>query len=222
VAGLIAALAWFGLAVQYAIVLAGSGARGVLASTVNGYLAFFTITTNLLIAVGLTCWVLAPRSRAGAFFARPGTTAATALYVTVVALVYSLMLRRLWDPTGWQKVADVLLHDLVPPAYLACWALLMPRGPLRFTAAFPWLAYPAAYFAFTLVRGAWGGRYPYPFLNVARLGYGLVFANAGVLLLVFLLLGLGFVALDRALYRRGARLRSADPAALPPAPDRSR
>src|SRR6185295_15814997 len=111
VAALIAALAWFGLAAQYRVVAAGALAhcRSLAAATLN-YFGFFTILTNLLIAVGLTCWVVAPRARVGAFFGRPAATAATALYIVIVAVVYTLLLRRLWHPTGWQKVADVLLH----------------------------------------------------------------------------------------------------------------
>jgi hypothetical protein len=206
VAALIAALAWSGLAIQYAIVV-GSALerhRSLVATTFN-FLGFFTILTNLLIAVGLTAWVVAPRSRAGAFFARPATTAATAVYILIVALVYSLLLRRLWSPAGWEKVADHLLHDVVPAAYLACWALLLPKGGLPFATTIRWLAYPAGYFLAVLLHGAIAGRYPYPFLNVARIGYGPVFLNAVVLLAVFLLLGLLFVALDRKLHRRSLR-----------------
>jgi hypothetical protein len=203
VAALIAALAWVGLAAQYGVVAAAALAHDrSLATATLSYFGFFTILTNLLIAVGLTCWVVAPRARVGAFFGRPAATAATALYIVIVAVVYTLLLRRLWHPTGWQKVADVLLHDVVPAAYLGCWALLLPKGGLAWTCAVRWLAYPALYFAGVLAVGAGSGRYPYPFLDVARFGYAAVFRNAGVLLVVFLLLGLGFVAADRALYRR--------------------
>jgi len=213
--GVIAALAWFALVVQYAIVLDDAIDRGrSLLTTSVRYFGFFTILTNLLIAVGLTARVLAPRSRAGVFFARPATTAATALYITIVAAVYTLVLRRLWDPGGWQKLADVLLHDVVPAAYLGYWALLLPKGRLPWSASVKWLGFPAAYFIYTVVRGRWMGGYPYPFLDVATLGYTRVLLNAGVLLLVFVLLGLAFVALDRLLWRRqtqrvaGARVLS--------------
>jgi hypothetical protein len=204
-AAAIAALAWFGLVVQYAIVILAALERGrsPLLATIN-YFGFFTILSNLLIAVGLSCWVLGPRSRAGAFFAHPATTAATALYIVIVALVYSLLLRRLWNPQGWQKAADLVLHDIVPVAYVALWALLLPKGALRWTTAFKWLAFPAVYFTYALVRGAWIGGYPYPFLNVARFGYPRVLLNGAVLLVLFLLLGLAFVAVDRALHRRRA------------------
>jgi hypothetical protein len=91
---------------------------------------------------------------------------------------------------------------VVPAAYLGCWALLLPKGGLRWSCAVRWLAYPALYFAGVLAVGLRTGRYPYPFLNVARFGYLAVLRNGAVLLVVFLLLGLGFVAVDRALHRR--------------------
>lgn len=202
-AGLVAATAWFALVLLFAVVAAKDAERGrTLLQTTLAYFGFFTTLTNLLIAVGLACWAVAPRSRVGAFFGRPATTAATALYIAVVAVVYTLFLRRIWTPTGWLKVADVLLHDVVPASYVACWALLLPKGGLPWATTLRWLAYPTGYFAYTLALGAYAGRYPYPFFNVTRLGYGLVMVNGLGLLMVFLLLGLAFVALDRRLARR--------------------
>lgn len=206
-AGLVAALAWFALVVLYLVVLAAGSARGqTVLETTARYLGFFTNLTNLLVAVAMGAWALAPRSRAGTFCGRPATTAAIGVYILVVAVVYTLLLRRLWHPTGWLKVADVLLHDVVPAGYLLCWVFLLPKGNLSWGVAFKWLAYPAAYFAVTLVRGGLGARYPYFFLDAGRLGYGPVLANGVGLLVAFLLLGLGFVALDRRLARRRSPL----------------
>jgi hypothetical protein len=202
-AALVAALAWLGLAILYAVVAASAIHDRTLLSATVSYFSFFTNLTNLLVAVGFGWWAVAPRSRVGAFFGRPATTAATALYISVVALVYTLVLRRLWNPVGWMKVADVLVHDVVPVSCVACWLFLLAKGRLPWMTTLKWLAYPAAYFAITLLRGALGAHYPYPFLDVSRLGYGRVLVNGGVLLGVFLLLGSGFVALDRQLSRPG-------------------
>jgi hypothetical protein len=62
------------------------------------------------------------------------------------------------------------------------------------------------------VRGAALGIYPYPFLDVAKLGYVPVFMNAAALLAVFFVLGTALTAIDQALssyYRRRSRLGSA-------------
>jgi hypothetical protein len=84
-------------------------ARGFIA-----YFSFFTILTNLIIAVGLTCSLLLADSRWGSFFSLSGT----ALYTAIVGALYSFLLRHLWNPEGSQKIADVLLHDVVPLAYV--------------------------------------------------------------------------------------------------------
>jgi hypothetical protein len=206
IAGAIAALAWGGVLVQYLLVvgdLLASG-RDLVVATVR-YLGYFTVLGNLLVAVGLTTRALLPHSRAGRWFARPATTGATAVYILVVLLVYELTLRRLWHPTGWVKVTDLVLHDVVPLSYLAFWAALSPKGPLPWRTAVSWLAFPLAYLAVTLLRAPFVGGYPYPFLNAARLGYGRVFLHSAALALVFLVLGAACIALDRRLARHRQR-----------------
>ena len=55
------------------------------------------------------------------------------------------------------------------------WLIEPPHQPIPFRrAVVPWLAFPLAWTAFTLVRGAIDGRYPYPFLDPANGGYGVV------------------------------------------------
>jgi hypothetical protein len=112
-------------------------------------------------------------------------------------MVYSLLLRQLWNPQGLQWVVDVILHDVIPVGYALYWLLFGPRDPLRWKDALAWLAYPAAYLVYVLARGAVSGLYPYPFMNVKVLGYGIVLAHAGVLFLVFLGMGLLVVAVGR-------------------------
>ncbi|EQD46143.1 hypothetical protein B1B_12734 [mine drainage metagenome] len=50
---------------------------------------------------------------------------------------------------------------------------------------------------YALLRGAWLGRYPYPFIDVAQLGYARVALNAAGMLIVFLLIAAGLIALNR-------------------------
>jgi hypothetical protein len=64
----------------------------------------------------------------------------------------------------------VLLHDLIPSLYLACWVIFVRKSSLLWKHAVWWLAYPAAYFAYTLLRGAPLGWYPYPFLDANAFG----------------------------------------------------
>jgi hypothetical protein len=203
-----ALVAWLAIGLQLLVVLDVNLALGKpLLGTLVAFLSYFTITTNLLVAAGLTWRLLAPQSRPGRFFARPTTSAATALYIVVVALVYAVMLRNLNHPQGWEKYADQLLHQIVPALYLLHWIIWAPRGYLRWRSTLTWLVYPLLFLGYTLARGAVIGRYPYPFMDVAKLGYSWVLINAAILAGVFALLGLAFVAADRALARRSTRRR---------------
>jgi hypothetical protein len=61
------------------------------------------------------------------------------------------------------------------------------------------MCYPLVYLVYTLIRGSVTGTYPYPFLDVCVIGYGRMLANAAVLLIAFLGMGLAIVAISRKL-----------------------
>jgi hypothetical protein len=121
------------------------------------------------------------------------------------SLAYNLLLRHLWQPEGWQFVADELLHDMVPVLYIAYWWRCVPKGSLRLGHIGLWMIYPLVYFAYVLLRGDLLAAYPYPFIDVASLGYPQVFINAGGILAGFGGLARGGVGLDRWLGRRSVK-----------------
>jgi hypothetical protein len=198
-----AALGWFALALQCYLTVTLSIANGkTLIAGIITFVSYFTILTNLLVAVVLSFSVWAPGMRWGAFFSRATVQSGTAVNIAIVGIVYSLLLRQIWAPQGWQKLADILLHDLIPLLYVGYWVIFVPKSSLRWKDAFWWLTYPAAYFAYTLLRGAASGWYPYPFLDPGGPGYSRVSANAVTLLAAFLLTGLLFVAIGRWMGRK--------------------
>jgi hypothetical protein len=102
-------------------------------------------------------------------------------------------------PTGLQKIADVLLHDLIPLLYVAFWFFFVPKSNLRWVHAIWWLVYPFIYLVYTLIRGSITGTYPYPFLDVSAIGYSRLAANALVLMMVFLGIGVAIIGAVRRL-----------------------
>ena len=60
-----------------------------------------------------------------------------------------------------------------------------------------WCAYPITYFVYALARGALLDSYPYPFIDVAAIGYNQALLNALGLLVVFVLVGWLFMALAK-------------------------
>jgi hypothetical protein len=198
-----ALLGWFALVLQLYLMLAQSPARAAaMAGTVITYFSFFTILTNILVALVFTATVLSsgtggPPAGWGQFFCRPSVQAAIAGYIAIVGIVYRLLLRQLWNPQGAQWVADVILHDVIPVGYVLYWLLFAPKIGLRWKDAVAGLIYPGVYLLYVLARGAVSGLYPYPFVDVNVLGYAGVLARAAVLLLVFLGMGLLVVAVGR-------------------------
>ena len=93
------------------------------------------------------------------------------------------------------------MHYVVPFLYLFWWAVLLPHGTLVWRDALRWLLFPLVFLAWTLLRGAVVHEYPYPFVDVDNLGYGAVLINSLLVGGVFVVLGLGFVAIDRMLVR---------------------
>jgi hypothetical protein len=202
--GIITALvAWFGLILQQYIIIDNTPGNGLTPiQAVWRFLIFFTVLTNLLIAIGLTVSLLNPSSRAGRFFAHPSITTATAVYIFIVGLVYNFILRGILHLTGRDRIADEVLHVIVPVLYLVYWYLFTPKRPLHWIQAVYWLWYPALYVVYALVRGKIGDFYAYPFINVTKLGYGRVALNSAVLMIVFLAVSLLFIAITNKLSRQ--------------------
>ncbi|HEY6503331.1 MAG TPA: Pr6Pr family membrane protein [Chitinophagaceae bacterium] len=200
---IIALTAWVALSLQLYILIDNTPGNGLTPlGAVGRFLHFFTILSNLLVAVSLSVLLVAPATSAGRFFAKPSSSAAIALYIFIVGLVYNTMLRSLWQPHGLQKTADELLHIAVPLLYLSYWLIFSVKRPLQWTHAVKWLVFPAVYLVYVMIRGAIEGFYPYPFIDVDRFGYGRVALNSAGLLAVFIAAGLLFVYVGKTMSRR--------------------
>ncbi len=199
---IITIMAWFALGLQLYLLVSNVEQSGMTRlGAVGRFLAFFTILTNMLVAISLTCILINPNSRLGRFFSKPATLAAISLYILIVGIVYNAILRSLWQPAGLQKWADELLHVVIPVLYVCYWLIFVSKGSLRWRHVIVWLLYPALYLVYALIRGSLEGFYPYPFINVTELGYGKVMTNAASLLVVFMAGGALFVGIDKMMKR---------------------
>lgn len=199
----VAVLGWAGLGIQlYLIFFARLSVGASLLGGLVSFFSYFTVLTNTLVAVVLTCAVTDRESTARRWFLQPWVSSGIAVSIAVVGLAYSILLRHLWHPQGWQFIADELLHDVMPLLFLAYWWLCVPKGSLRLKHLPLWLIYPLGYFAYALLRGHLLGAYAYPFIDVALLGYPQVFINAGGILLGFVLMALLVIGIDRWQGRR--------------------
>ncbi len=130
------------------------------------------------------------------------------LSIAVVGIIYSLVLRALWAPTGWQKLVDALLHDVIPVLAVAHMGDLRSARVIGWRDLPLWLAWPTAFLVVALVRGAIDGWYPYPFLDVGQLGYAMVLRNALAITALFAVLAAGLIGLDRVFASIARRLSS--------------
>jgi hypothetical protein len=195
---LIAVIAWVGLAVQFAALYSESGSAVTALGTM---IVYFTITTNLVVAVFFTGITAGLRR-----FDESWLVAGAALSILLVGIVYHLLLRGLRELSGGSAVANVLLHQVTPVLVPVFWLLFVAKGRLKRVDPWIWAIYPLAYVVYALVWGGVHGGYPYPFLNVERLGWGRVGVNAAVIAAGFLVVAWGLVALDRWLGRSSEEL----------------
>lgn len=186
-AGLIALVAWVSLTTQVMVAFDNlhwlGGTRGIAFWRLLG---FFTIVTNFLIALTMTARAFGrwPRRWPDERHA----LGALAVSIALVAAVYHLVLAKLWNPVGLHWWSDQGVHTAVPALFGVYWLMLAPKSGLRWSDSGRWMLYPSLYAAYALGRGAIEGWYPYPFLDVGKLGYPVVLANIGGLALI---VGLG-------------------------------
>ncbi|WBO86441.1 Pr6Pr family membrane protein [Hymenobacter yonginensis] len=170
--------------------------------TVVRFFSFFTILTNTLVAGYFLVRSLRPKSVAGRWAARAEVGTALTVYILVVGVVYQAVLRGLVPLAGWGILADNILHGLVPLYMLDFWLLRIAGQPVRWRTLPYWLLYPAAYLAYTLLRGPSAGFYPYPFVDVAALGYGPVLCNCLLVLVVMLAISVLLATFSNWRHRR--------------------
>ncbi|MEO6069437.1 MAG: Pr6Pr family membrane protein [Chitinophagaceae bacterium] len=192
---IVAVLAWVGLVIQFYIIISNRVVS--IPETIVRYFSYFTILSNLVVALYSSYTLLKPGGRLGKFFAQPNVVAAITLYITIVGITYNAILRDLWSPKGLEIVGDELTHLIVPLSFLLYWLLFIPKGGLKWKDSFPWMIYPIVYLSWVLIFGALSGFYPYFFINVTEIGYSKVILNSGMMVIGFFLLSLLFIGIDK-------------------------
>lgn len=203
-----ACLGWFALGLQYGLMLGGATDKSVGELTLN-FFSYFTILSNILVALALTAPAVAPNSRIGRWTLSEGVRAAVAMFIVVVGVVYHFLLAGVWEPQGWALVGNSLLHYVMPIAFVVDWLAFTPKGRLRWIDPAKWLVPVLIYGGWTLAHGWLSGWWPYWFVDADKLGLGKVAIHFAGLLVFFLIVGLIVVAIDRTFGRRDRRLVSA-------------
>ena len=163
------AAAVLGIAAMVTALVQGNG-------SVANFFSFFTIESNILTAVVfLGGAVLTTYPRGWAWF-----RGAVTLYMVITGIVYAVLLSKV-DVQLQSAWTNSVLHRVLPLLLLADWVFFPPWPRISAAKALGWLAFPLAYFAYSLIRGPFAHFYPYPFMNAEQHGYVYVVLYAIVL-----------------------------------------
>jgi hypothetical protein len=192
-AGGTALFAWTSLGIQLALLLNAMG----MGPALWRFAGYFTILTNLLVAIMASEIASGRTDRLSGPGARMAVTAA----IVLLGVAYWFLLAPLWTPTGWQLAADIGLHLAVPVLAFALW-FAMSGGGLGWRDVPKAAVWPALYAAYALVRGTFDGWYAYWFLNPKDQSTAELLISVAGLAVLVMGMGAALVAIDRRRARR--------------------
>jgi hypothetical protein len=192
---------------QLALVVLGPGAHVDPSGRIAGaaeralrFFSYFTIQSNLL-AAGTALTLIAHPDRDGRTWRVLRVAAIVGMTVTFV--VYMIVLRPIVHLHGVAKLTDIAFHYVAPPLTVIGWLLFGPWPRIDIASLLRHLVWPFCYLAYVLVLGAITGWYPYPFIDVGKLGYPHTLRNALALTVLLLIVGAIYRLLDT--WRGGAK-----------------
>ncbi len=193
-AAVIAATAWTGLIVQFWVTYSATS------SVIHAFwilFAFFTILTNVLVAVVFTC-IAINRTVLRSDWIVTGTM----LSIVMVGVINALLLWGALELSGGSALVDKLLHIATPALVPLFWIRFVRKGGLTWRHPLLWAAYPLLYFAYGMARGIATGKYAYPFLNAGTQGWQRTALNAIIIAAAFMLSGYAIVWIDHRIATR--------------------
>lgn len=177
-----AALALAGVVVQLGISLrTGFGA-------VN-FFSYFTILSNIFASAVFIISALRLARNYRTTDRDVAIRGASVMYMVFVGAVFNTLLRDV-DLGGLLPWINTVHHLIMPVAVLVDWIVWPPRSSISLKTVLLWMIFPVVYVVYSLVRGAFVGFYPYPFLNPTTQGYGGVAVYCVILVVAFAALAL--------------------------------
>ena len=179
-----------------------------------GFFCFYTNLSNLLVVLYELALFLSA-ALGGDIMLRSltdGTVAMSmAACIWITHIIYHFVLLRDFKRSGGtfadsagEAVGNFCVHYVTPLLVLLQWLLWADKAALTVWSAVAWLLIPLAYFIFAMLRAKTGRPigntkllYPYPFLDLPRLGPKRFWLGVGRLVLFCLALGLVLVGIGR-------------------------
>lgn len=155
---------------------------GALLGALWAMAIYFTILTNFALAAVMGAVAI------GRYLPR-ALVLSMVTAIVIVGAVFHTVLSHLVDPQGWGVLANQGVHTAAP-LMSAAWWIAFATGDVQGWRKLGWvILWPMAYTAYALVRGAVTGAYPYPFMDLPAIGWGMLAFNLVMLSLAFLAVG---------------------------------
>jgi hypothetical protein len=159
---------------------------------------YFTIWSNLLVAVTITLLFLNPNRSSQRFKLFRNTSL---LMILMTGILYHLLIAPTANPESWNIYTNAFQHYITPAITVFVWLLVGPRKWFSLRMTISVFAIPTAYLIYTFARGAIIDRYPYGFFDVIEYGYVSVGTTLVMIYIAGYVLALLFLALDKVLSR---------------------
>ena len=132
----------------------------------------------------------------------PQVKGALVMCITVTGLIYHFMLSGVFSMDGTLALSNVLLHYFMPIATVLDWLLFDKKGSYKKHSPLLWIVAPYLYIVFIFINVMFGlkfgnNKYPYPFFDIDKLGFGKVFVTVVILTIFFIALGYVFYFIDK-------------------------
>ncbi len=162
----------------------------------------YTVQSNVIVLSWLFVALIFQERNKGHWFFSGVIRGGITLYITITFLIFAILLTPYYHPTGIEGFANIIVHYLVPIAFIVDWILTEMYHEYPWKYIIFWLAYPIFYLIFTLIRATFTGNYIYPFLDLNSMGIGIFIMWIFILAAVFLLLGALLVFINKKIGKR--------------------
>lgn len=160
------------------------------------FFSFFTILTNLFVAIVLTASAINLIRRKPPTEIDDILRGSATVSIAIVGIVFGLLLSQM--DSGMIPWTNFVAHYLMPVVMVLDWLIQPPKATLAPRHIWYWVIYPIAYLLYSLLRGAFTNWYPYWFIDPSKSPGGwtgvILYSAAitlGFLLVSFVLLCLG-------------------------------
>ena len=158
---------------------------------------YYTIQTNLMVAVWFILaivWYNKPEALKKISGSLKG---AFTLYITTTFIFFAILLAPLYQPTGFAAFTNIVLHYLIPIAFIIDWVLTETKINYKWKYLPYWTIYPLGYLLFSFIHGTLTGDYIYPFLSINLLGILFYLISVSLLIGVGIALGSLYIGINR-------------------------